>query len=166
MEKCDKGSTLTRMGVSGWMFLLVPAYPGCPGQTAVKWLLLLVGEWGCCYERVCLCLSVRPTVREHVSKATVPSFTKFFCACYPWSWLGPPLAALWCLPCGAHIWLYVSCQYFVPWYALGGVSIRLRRPEMTMGQRVKWVNKSEWVTWPVDPWFRFFSDIVETNGTA
>jgi len=30
------------MGVSGWMFLLVPAYPGCPGQTAVKWLLLLL----------------------------------------------------------------------------------------------------------------------------
>jgi len=25
------------------MFLLVPAYPGCPGQTAVKWLLLVVG---------------------------------------------------------------------------------------------------------------------------
>jgi len=42
MEKGDKGSTLTRMGVSGWMFLLVPAYPGCPGQTAVKWLLLFV----------------------------------------------------------------------------------------------------------------------------
>ena len=30
------------MGVSGWMFLLVPAYPVCPGQTAVKWLLLLL----------------------------------------------------------------------------------------------------------------------------
>jgi len=30
------------MGVSGLMFLLVPAYPGCPGQTAVKWLLLLL----------------------------------------------------------------------------------------------------------------------------
>ena len=42
MEKGDKGSTLTKMGVSGWMFLLVPAYPGCPGQTAVKWLLLLL----------------------------------------------------------------------------------------------------------------------------
>jgi len=42
------------------MFLLVPAYPGCPGQTAVK-RLLLVGEWGCCYERVCVCLSVRPS---------------------------------------------------------------------------------------------------------
>jgi len=41
MEKGDKGSTLTRMGVSGCMFLLVLAYPGCPGQTAVKWLLLL-----------------------------------------------------------------------------------------------------------------------------
>jgi len=24
------------------MFFLVPAYPGCPGQTAVKWLLLFV----------------------------------------------------------------------------------------------------------------------------
>jgi len=23
------------------MFLLVPAYPGSPGQTAIKWLLLL-----------------------------------------------------------------------------------------------------------------------------
>ena len=36
----------TLMGVSGWMFLLVPAYPGCPGQTAVKWLLLLLLSWG------------------------------------------------------------------------------------------------------------------------
>ena len=36
---------LTKMGVSGWMFLLVPAYPGCPGQTAVKWLLLLLLVW-------------------------------------------------------------------------------------------------------------------------
>ena len=25
------------------MFLLVPAYPGCPGLTAVKWLLLYMG---------------------------------------------------------------------------------------------------------------------------
>jgi len=24
------------------MFLLVPAYAGCPGQTAIKWLLLLL----------------------------------------------------------------------------------------------------------------------------
>jgi len=28
------------------MFLLVPAYPGCPGQTAVKWLLF-VATVGC-----------------------------------------------------------------------------------------------------------------------
>ena len=27
MEKGDKGSTMILMGVSGWMFLLVPAYP-------------------------------------------------------------------------------------------------------------------------------------------
>jgi len=40
MEKDDKGSTMIRMGVSGWMFLLVPAYPGCPGSKAVKRSLL------------------------------------------------------------------------------------------------------------------------------
>jgi len=41
MEKDDKGSTLIRIGVSGWGFLLVPAYPGCPGSKAVKRSLLL-----------------------------------------------------------------------------------------------------------------------------
>jgi len=40
MEKDDKGSTLIRIGVSGWKFLLVPAYPGCPGSKAVKRSLL------------------------------------------------------------------------------------------------------------------------------
>jgi len=42
MEKDDKGSTMIRMGVSGWMFLLVPAYPGCPESEAVKRSLLLL----------------------------------------------------------------------------------------------------------------------------
>ena len=42
MEKDDKGSTMIRMGVSGWMFLLVPAYPGCHGSKAVKRSLLLL----------------------------------------------------------------------------------------------------------------------------
>ena len=42
MEKDDKGSTMIRIGVSGWMFLLVPAYPGCPGSKAVKRSLLLL----------------------------------------------------------------------------------------------------------------------------
>jgi len=43
MEKDDKGSMMIRMGVSGWMFLLVPAYPGCPGSKAIK-RSLLAGE--------------------------------------------------------------------------------------------------------------------------
>ena len=42
MEKDDKGSTMIRMGVSGWMFLLVPAYPGCPRSKAIKRSLLLL----------------------------------------------------------------------------------------------------------------------------
>jgi len=44
MEKDDKGSTMIRMGVSGWKSLLVPAYPGCPGSKAVKRSLLLGGN--------------------------------------------------------------------------------------------------------------------------
>ena len=42
MEKDDKGSMMIRMGVSGRMSLLVPAYPGCPGSKAVKRSLLLL----------------------------------------------------------------------------------------------------------------------------
>jgi len=50
MEKDDKGSTLIRIGVSGWKFLLVPAYPGCPGSKAVKRSLYERTEhiWGFC----------------------------------------------------------------------------------------------------------------------
>ena len=36
MEEDDKGCPIFRMGVSGWMLLLVPAYPGSPGQKAFK----------------------------------------------------------------------------------------------------------------------------------
>ena len=52
MEEDDKGCRMIRMGVSGRVFLLVPAYPGCPGPKAVKRLrvcsfsalMLLVGR--------------------------------------------------------------------------------------------------------------------------
>ena len=40
MEAADKGCPMTRMGVSGWVFLLVLAYPGSPGPTVV-----CVGVW-------------------------------------------------------------------------------------------------------------------------
>jgi len=65
---------LTKMGVSGWMFLLVPAYPGCPGQTAVKWLLLLL-----------LLLYTAP-VSRHLSQQ-LQDFVgeKFYHLCAVWS---------------------------------------------------------------------------------
>ena len=52
MEEGDKGCPMIRMGVSGWMFLLVTAhiYPGSPEQKAVKRLCVCV-----C---VCVCVSV------------------------------------------------------------------------------------------------------------
>jgi len=42
MEEGDEGGTMIRRGVSGWVFLLVPAYPGCPGSKAIKRSLLLL----------------------------------------------------------------------------------------------------------------------------
>ena len=42
MEEDDKGCPMIRMSVSGWKFLLVPAYPGSPGQKAVKRLCVCV----------------------------------------------------------------------------------------------------------------------------
>jgi len=42
MEEDDKGCPMIRMGVSGWMFLLVPAYLRSPGQKAVKRLCVCV----------------------------------------------------------------------------------------------------------------------------
>jgi len=39
MEEADKGWFMIRIGVSGWMFLLVLAHPSSPGQRAVKRLL-------------------------------------------------------------------------------------------------------------------------------
>jgi len=42
MEEDDKGCPMIRMGVSGWVFLLVPDYPGCPGPKAVKRLCMYV----------------------------------------------------------------------------------------------------------------------------
>ena len=42
MEEVDKGCPMITMGVSEWMFLLIPAYPSSPGQKAFEWLCVCV----------------------------------------------------------------------------------------------------------------------------
>ena len=42
MEEVDKGCPVIKIGVSGWMFLLVQAYPGGPRPKAVKRLCVCV----------------------------------------------------------------------------------------------------------------------------
>jgi len=32
MDEADKGRLMTTIGVSRWMFLPIPAHPGCAGQ--------------------------------------------------------------------------------------------------------------------------------------
>ena len=54
------------------MFLLVLAYPGCPGQTAVKWLLLILLR--STVMSVSVCLSVCLSVRKRISRTACPIF--------------------------------------------------------------------------------------------
>jgi len=41
-------------------------------------------------ERDCLCVCL--SVHDHIPGTTRPIFSKYFCACVPWPWLGPALA--------------------------------------------------------------------------
>ena len=54
MEEDDKGCPMIRLGVSGWVFFLVPAYPGCPGQKSLNGL--------CVYELTTWDISFRCTI--------------------------------------------------------------------------------------------------------
>ena len=45
---------MSRRRVSGWMFLLVPAHPGSPGQRAVKWLCVCEVALNLCITSVVL----------------------------------------------------------------------------------------------------------------
>jgi len=104
MEKGDKGTTMIRTGVSGWMFLLVPAYPGCPGSKAVKRLLLFFFFFffHLFWDRTSAdkwhqCLSVtQPTVSKHWSKHKIEAWPCPFFICHqtadvkgfvPFTWL-------------------------------------------------------------------------------
>jgi len=64
MEEVDKGCLMIRMGMSGWMFLLVPVYLGIPGQRAVKRLCVCVcvcvcsSSLGWLSSRCCACVYV------------------------------------------------------------------------------------------------------------
>ena len=60
MEEDDKGCPMFRMGVSGWMFLLIPAYPGTAGsprQKAVKRLCVCV----------CVCVLLSQPIHLHTA---------------------------------------------------------------------------------------------------
>ena len=59
MEEDDKECPMIRLGVSGWVFLLVPAYPGCPGQKPLNGCV-------CVCARVCVC--VRVCVLQSIEK--------------------------------------------------------------------------------------------------
>ena len=48
MKEDDKGCQMIRLGVSGWVFLLVPAYLGCPRQKPLNGCVCVCVLW-CCW---------------------------------------------------------------------------------------------------------------------
>jgi len=64
MEEVDKECPMIKMGVSGWVFLLVPSYPGGPGTKAVKRLCVCAVWLHChsaCYFFSRISIHSRPT---------------------------------------------------------------------------------------------------------
>jgi len=72
MEEDDKVCPMIRMGVSGWVFLLVPAYPGCPGPMTVK--------------RLCVCLLVR-IICIYLKMFLLLVYSRELFKTYKWNWL-------------------------------------------------------------------------------
>jgi len=61
MEEVEKGCPMIRMGVSGRMFLLVPAYLGSPGKRAVKRVCV----------RACVCVLLKDRLLAWLSGRVV-----------------------------------------------------------------------------------------------
>ena len=68
MEKADKGWRVIRIGVSGWMFILVPAHMGSPKQRAIKQLLLLL-----CPIYIYISVSYNNCTDTTINKQSMPS---------------------------------------------------------------------------------------------
>ena len=81
MEEVDKGCSMIRMGVSGWVFLLVPAYLSSPGPKAVKRLYVTMRRNGRLLSPVALVCGVQHyTDTQHqimlyLWRATVAQFS-------------------------------------------------------------------------------------------
>ena len=96
------------------MLLLVPAYPGCPGQTAVKWLLLVVGAG------VVICLEqgadlhmvqLMPLPLTVFCFSTIQIGFTFLVLAYPGSLGQGPLNGCVCVRVCVHLSLIILSQF-------------------------------------------------------
>ena len=73
--------------------LLVTAHCSNPPERLQERQIFTPAQYGSgvLWQAFCLCVCV--SVYKHISETTRQIVTNL-CVCYPWSWLGPPLAAL------------------------------------------------------------------------
>jgi len=63
------------------MFLLVPAYPGCPEQMAVKWLLLSCSSVSTFFTTFAFKIGFsQPEINIQQTKSNVKDLSDFMCA--------------------------------------------------------------------------------------
>jgi len=56
MDETDKERMMTAIGVSGWIFLLVPAHPGCPRQhPESRKMVVCASVRVCIHAWLCVC---------------------------------------------------------------------------------------------------------------
>ena len=147
MEEVDKGCLMIRMGVSGWMFHLVPAHLGSPGQRAVKQLCVWCHGSRQCMLLPSICSSAEwPLVRENrknfVGKLSIAYFTfgihRCFVGCYGL--------------CDAYFegffFLLSHFSHFLQWHLL---CISSNVKNMCLGRS----EKSAWSWWPSMPGLLF-----------
>jgi len=76
-----------------------------------------------CDDRVCLSVCTRSYLRNYR-----PYLHRIFYACYPWSWLGPPLAT----------WRYVRYFRFYGWRHTGRYILNLKRCSRRVHGVLRW----------------------------
>jgi len=80
VDEVDKWCPMIRMGVSGWIFLLVPAYPGRHGQRAVKRVCLCMRKTT--IQATCYSLKFSPTVHSTTTHVILATSSIHSCWCY------------------------------------------------------------------------------------
>jgi len=106
MDETDEGRMMATIGASGWMSVVIPAHPGCPGQNPESRKTVVCMCVCCC---MCACGIAESTLMSSVSSAhcTVMWATDDHASCFTYHLLiSHTLSPL--LSCSIYSWLVIN----------------------------------------------------------